>query len=112
MKPPCEFVTRWVLPAIRAQVARQLVETYGFTQLEAARRLGTTQPAVSLYRQQLRGKETGLLQRASIKRAIGELSGQLARDEIDSAKATKLVCGICRKLRRLGLVGASASQAR
>ena len=49
MSLPCETVVRYVLPAFRSLVAKKLLEEYNFTQLEAARALGTTQAAISQY---------------------------------------------------------------
>jgi len=49
VKPPCEIVARYVLPAIRALIARRLIEKHGYTQLKAAKTLGMTQSAMSRY---------------------------------------------------------------
>ncbi|MEM2739813.1 MAG: transcriptional regulator [Candidatus Bathyarchaeia archaeon] len=49
MKPPCEVSTKYMLPAVRAVVARRLIEEYGYTQSSVAKILGTTQAAVSHY---------------------------------------------------------------
>ncbi len=53
----CESVARNVLPLYRAYVAKELVEKYGFTQVSAAKKLGTTQPAISQYLSSKRGRQ-------------------------------------------------------
>jgi predicted transcriptional regulator len=52
---PCEAVVHNILPVFRSLVARELVEKYNFTQVEAAAKLGTTQASVSLYIHSKRG---------------------------------------------------------
>jgi predicted transcriptional regulator len=45
----CETIGKYVLPIFRALVARQLVSTYHLTQVDAAKKIGTTQAAISQY---------------------------------------------------------------
>jgi uncharacterized protein len=45
----CETIGKYVLPVFRSLVARELVNTYKLTQVEAAQKLGTTQAAISQY---------------------------------------------------------------
>jgi len=49
MKTPCEEVIKEVIPTIRALIAKDLCLKYGFTQIEAAKKLGITQAAISQY---------------------------------------------------------------
>lgn len=49
MGPRCETIGKYVLPIFRSLVARELVNTYNLTQVETAKKLGTTQAAVSQY---------------------------------------------------------------
>src|SRR3989442_8511655 len=53
---PCEIASKSVIPALRAMVARELIEEYGLKQEQVAVRLGVTQAAVSKYRHQVRGE--------------------------------------------------------
>jgi hypothetical protein len=46
---PSEIETRWVIPAARSIIARELVRNYGFTQEDVAETLGITQASVSNY---------------------------------------------------------------
>ena len=47
MSPRCETLGKYVLPVFRSLIARELVNTYNLTQVEAAKKLGTTQAAIS-----------------------------------------------------------------
>jgi predicted transcriptional regulator len=45
----CETVGKYILPVFRSLIARELINTYKLTQVDAAQRLGTTQAAISQY---------------------------------------------------------------
>ena len=49
MNPRCEAIGKYVVPLFRSLVAKELINTYNLTQVEAAHRLGTTQAAISQY---------------------------------------------------------------
>lgn len=49
MDPQCEIIGKYVLPIFRSMLAKELVQKYNFSQTEAAKKLGTTQAAVSQY---------------------------------------------------------------
>ena len=55
MKPPCEVIVWYVIPTIRAELAKELVKM-GMSQKEISARLGITQSAVSQYIKDKRGK--------------------------------------------------------
>jgi predicted transcriptional regulator len=55
MKPPCEVIVWYVIPTIRAELAKELVKM-GMSQKEISQRLGITQSAVSQYIKDKRGK--------------------------------------------------------
>ncbi len=55
MSISCENVARHILPIYRSFVAKELVTKYNLTQNEAAKKLGTTQAAVSQYINSKRG---------------------------------------------------------
>ncbi len=56
MKVPCELIIWDILPAIRREFARILVEDFNLTQRETAKKLGVTESAVSQYMKFKRGK--------------------------------------------------------
>lgn len=94
MKLPCEILVE-KLPVIRAMITNEIVNTFGLTQKEAAKKLGITQPAVSQYLAGLRGRKKEL----SSKRLIIE-SRKLAKEITEGkAKFPKNVCTLCRCFR-------------
>lgn len=61
MKTFCEIVASDFLPAIRALVTQELINNYHMTQVEVAKRMGMTQPAISYYLRELRGAKVKIL---------------------------------------------------
>ncbi|MHC1625394.1 MAG: transcriptional regulator [Methermicoccaceae archaeon] len=59
-KAPCELVTQYVLPAIRAEMARIMVREHGLPCGKAAVVLGVSNAAVSQYLKDKRGSELSL----------------------------------------------------
>ena len=57
MKNPCEIIARYIHPAFRSLIAKDLMEEHGFTQIVAAAKLGTTQAAISHYLPSKRGEK-------------------------------------------------------
>ncbi len=55
MKIPCEIVVWYVLPMIRRELSRELVQAHGMTQAEVARMFGVTDAAISQYLKKKRG---------------------------------------------------------
>lgn|GEM_PF-424245 len=45
----CEVFVKKILPALRALLARELIERHGLTQLEVSRILGVSQPLINYY---------------------------------------------------------------
>ena len=54
MKPPCELVVWYVLPAIRSELAKSLL-SLGMKQKDVSQLMDITQPAVSQYITDKRG---------------------------------------------------------
>ncbi|UCG95779.1 MAG: hypothetical protein JSV92_01880 [archaeon] len=105
MKTICERMALQIVPAIRALVARDLIEAYNMTQKEAAKKLEMTQPGISQYKKHLRGVRTKILESDSeISKNISRISSSLAKNEMKSAEASSEICGICKYIRKRGLV--------
>jgi predicted transcriptional regulator len=103
MPLPCESVGRRLLPLFRALIARELIEKYGFTQIEAAKRLGTTQAAISQYVRSKRG--TGDLEKFKdllpmIQSAASEMASEIASGRIDPSRITLKFCEVCLTIQR------------
>ncbi len=89
-RAPCETAVWHILPAIRSEVAKELVKC-GLSQKEISERLGITQPAVSQYVTSKRG--TNVAMSDEIKVLILSLAQDVAEEnEID---LNVRVCEIC-----------------
>ena len=107
MYPPCETIGRYVLPIFRSLVAKELIERYNFTQLEAAKKLGTTQAAISQYIHSKRGHKglsgfeqiLPLIKAAACETAEGIAKGRMSSDEVMSN-----FCRLCASMREKGLI--------
>ncbi|HDL85575.1 MAG TPA: helix-turn-helix domain-containing protein [Candidatus Acetothermia bacterium] len=94
MRSPCEIIIWYVLPRIRSELAKELVNL-GLPQKEVAKRLGITQPAVSQYLREKRGR--GIEFKENVMLAIRKLAKDLADDVIDNLIFG--VCEICTRIR-------------
>ena len=57
LRPPCEHVVRYVLPAFQSLVARELIKKRGFSQVATAKKLEPTQDTISHYLHHKRGEK-------------------------------------------------------
>jgi predicted transcriptional regulator len=104
MKPLCEIVSGQVLPTIRAMVVKDLIKRYELSQVEVAKKLGITQPAVSQYISALRGK--GGLEKKLMKvigKEIRDLSDDVASGRLSQAEVIKRYCAICSLMKKKGI---------
>jgi predicted transcriptional regulator len=101
MKQPCEYVVRNVLPAIRALIAKRLVVDNGLTQVEAARKLGMTQAAVSYYVGSKRGgrRLDTLAHNETVRAAVTEVTAQLLTGTSGADEVVSRLCELCEVLR-------------
>ena len=102
---PCETVARYVLPAFRSYVAKELIKKYKLTQVEAAQKLGTTQAAISQYIHSKRGYKGVEEFKAILPRvqAVAVETAQLiATEEINSDEVMLNFCKLCASLREGG----------
>lgn len=101
MKVPCELIIWNILPAIRREFARILVEDFNLTQRETAKKLGVTESAVSQYLKFKRGNAIKF-----DKKMINEI-GKAVKDVSDSEKDSLLIektCSICALIRNYGIL--------
>ncbi len=106
MRPPCEIVVRYILPAFRSMVAKELIEKHGFTQVAAAKKLGTTQAAISYYLDAKRGGKRlkQLSQNPTIQEAIISTAEGIASDKMKAEEAMTQFCDLCNDLRRQDVI--------
>jgi predicted transcriptional regulator len=99
-------VIKYILPAIRSLIAKELIERYGYSQMIVAEKLGTTQAAISHYLRSKRGEERmEQLERIPIIRAtVGEIAKGLAEGEMKGSEAMNCFCDLCKILRTQNLI--------
>lgn len=101
MKPYCEIASQYLLPTLRALVAKNLMEKYKLTQQDAALKLGLTQSAISQYARQLRGSKIKILERdKSVLEEIDKFSGRIASGELNAFSSLDSFCDICNMIRK------------
>jgi predicted transcriptional regulator len=104
MKPLCEVTASQVLPFIRALVAKRLVEGYGLSQSLAAKRLGTSQPAISQYKRELRGSRANLMEYPKLLEMVNTLAKGISDGSLNQEQATLEFCRICKYLKFEGII--------
>lgn len=91
-KQPCEIIVNYVLPSIRAQLAKELVNC-DISQQEVAEIIGITPAAVSQYIKGKRGYAVKFDEKT--KEEIKKLANMICRGETENINA--LLCHICNK---------------
>ncbi len=113
MSASCEYVARNFLPLYRAFVAKELVEKHGYTQKQAAERLGTTQPAISQYLSSKRGRKgvanydevAPLVKEAAVKAAESVVRKNMSIEEFSES-----FCDLCKALQKTGKISVSRAR--
>lgn len=101
MRPPCEVVVNTILPNVRAELVRVLIEEYNLRQVDVAALLNITQASVSQYRTLIRGRDELLLE---IFPEIEDYTREAARCIMDRNGDTEIaepwncICEICKKI--------------
>jgi hypothetical protein len=101
---PCEVAVKCLLPPIRAAIAKALTTKHNLTQKEAAKLLGISQPAISLYDRKRRGKAINLENEPEITKLIENLADALAKGNLSHKEFIQMFCEICRAIRAKGLL--------
>lgn len=104
MLVPCEVAVKCVLPAIRAMVAQELMTKHKLKQVETAKLLGVSQPAISLYFRKRRGKAIDLENESDIADLIESFAASLAEGNLPPEEFISMFCEICRAIRAKGLM--------
>lgn len=94
----CETVGKYVLPVFRSLVAKELIKNYDLTQVETAKKLGTTQAAISQYVNSKRAfKDTAQIDKLlpRIQAIARETAKYLINDELNSDEVAAYFCKLC-----------------
>jgi predicted transcriptional regulator len=99
-------VVQHILPALRLEVTRDLVERHGMKRSDAAAKMGITPAAVTQYMSHTRGgSATTLLEgSAKVMELVGELSRDIAAGESPLDMLLLKLCRACAAARSEGLI--------
>jgi len=98
MSARCETIGKFVLPVFRSLVAKELVCTFNLTQVETAKKLRTTQAAVSQYinsKRAIKGTKQFNDILPKIQDEAKETAKRLAENQTSWDKVTQDFCKLC-----------------
>jgi uncharacterized protein len=101
---PCEVGVKTVLPAVKAIMARQIVEKHGFNEQQTAELLGLSQSAVSRYVGRERGNLLPIEGSNEILALITQMVTSIINEPTNKAEILRLFCQTCQTVREKGLM--------
>ncbi|UCH01893.1 MAG: hypothetical protein JSV20_08710 [Candidatus Bathyarchaeota archaeon] len=104
MPLPCEFAVKSIIPAFRALIAKELIEYYRLKQENVAGLLGVTQPAVSQYTRNIRGKTLDLDKIESIRLLAKGLAANLVNNSLSLKEINQNYCAACTTARKKRII--------
>ena len=103
MKIPCELIVWYVLPSIRRELARELVDKHHLSQAEVARRFGVTDAAISQYLKAKRGTSKEIENSGKYEDFKKEVEAAANRMMNGSDIVTE-TCRICEMVKKSGML--------
>jgi hypothetical protein len=101
---PCEIAVKSVIPAVKALLAKELVEKRGLKQDEVAEILGMSQSAVSKYTRKVRGYVIKINGVDEIEPLIDKMIGVLISETPQREEFLRFFCQTCMTIRKKGLM--------
>jgi predicted transcriptional regulator len=102
---PCEVGVKTVLPAIRALMARDIVEKHGMKEQQAAEILGLSQSAISRYTTKDRGNLITIEDVPEVQTRVDQMINLLLREKPhQTLQLLELFCETCKLIREKGLM--------
>ncbi len=101
---PCEVAVRSVIPAVKALMAKELVERQGLKQDQVAVILGISQSAVSKYAGGTRGHAIEVDSIKEIHGLIGKMTALLASGDYRRGEFLEFFCQTCMIVRKKNLM--------
>jgi predicted transcriptional regulator len=93
-----------VLPAVKAIMARQIIENHGFNEQQTANLLGLSQSAVSRYVGRERGNLIAIEGSTEIISLISQMVTTLVKEPDNKTEILSLFCQVCTAVREKGLM--------
>lgn len=101
MKPPCVIVVKYLLPAIRVLVTKELVDKHNMKKIEASEKMELTPAAITQYFKGERGtilvKE--IARSEETMEMISKLAEAIAREDATPESVIERLCEICAAIR-------------
>lgn len=101
VQTPYEIASKSVIPAIRGMISRGLLERH-LTQSQIASALGVTQPAVSKYFWEKRGRAIDLDHREDVSKMADLIANGIAAGKLDRVQVANMIKEICDYVMRSG----------
>ncbi len=101
---PCEVGVKTVLPAVKAVMARSIVEKRGLNEKQTADILGLSQSAVSRYVGRERGNLLEIEGTPEVLTLIDQMVTHLIEQPDNKIEFLKLFCQTCQTIREKGLM--------
>ena len=101
---PCEVGVKTVLPAVKAIMARSIVEKHGLNEKQTADLLGLSQSAVSRYISRERGNLLNIEGTTEVLALIDQMVTHLIKMPNNKTEILKLFCQTCTTIREKGLM--------
>ena len=101
---PCEVGVKTVLPAVKAIMARSIVEKHGLNEKQTADLLGLSQSAVSRYVGRERGNLLTIENSTEVLALIDQMVTFLIKEPDNKAEILNLFCQTCTAIREKGLM--------
>ncbi|MGE5533790.1 MAG: transcriptional regulator [Bacillota bacterium] len=101
---PCEVGVKTVLPAVKAAMARSIVEKHGLNEKQTANILGLSQSAVSRYVGRERGNLLEIETTAEVVALIDQMVSHLIEQPDKKREFLRLFCQTCQTIREKGLM--------
>jgi predicted transcriptional regulator len=101
---PCEVGVKTVLPAVKAIMARSIVEKHGLNEKQTADLLGLSQSAVSRYISRERGNLLNIEGTTEVIELIDQMVTHLIKVPDNKRELLKLFCQTCTTIREKGLM--------
>jgi predicted transcriptional regulator len=101
---PCEVAVKAVVPAMRALIAKELLEKYDMKQKQVAQILGISQSAVSKYAKETRGHAIRIEEMEAIRPSINTIIHLLINGTDPRTEVLRLLCQTCAIIREQGLM--------
>lgn len=99
---PCELIVWYVLPFIRRELAKELIEFHDFTQAKVARLFGVSDAAISQYMKEKRGMREeleGSEKYDELKQKIKVAAEDLVKEDLVDD-----VCDLCRLIKKTSML--------